>query len=76
MFPTFERCRPSNETDANKRRVSKCEWFRKPFAANNVCGLTCEQQQLIDISCDGSVKDMFDADKLPQTTIQVHQTKR
>jgi hypothetical protein len=30
-------------------------------------GLTiCEQEQLINISCDGSLKEMFDGDKLPQ----------
>jgi hypothetical protein len=87
MFPTFERCRPSNETKANRKlsmnhlgafqkhfsfyfkvvHVSKCEWVRNPFAAHIFSGLTtCEQEQLIDKLCDGSLNDVFDADELPQ----------
>jgi hypothetical protein len=47
--------------------VSESDRVRNPFAANNVSGLTtCEQQQLIDKSCDGSLKSMCDADELPQ----------
>jgi hypothetical protein len=47
--------------------VSKFEWARNPSAPNNVSGLTtCEQEQLTDISRDGSFKDTFHADKLPQ----------
>jgi len=51
----------------NDVHVSKSEWARNPFGANNVSGLTtCEQEQLVDMSCDGSSEDLFDADKLPQ----------
>jgi hypothetical protein len=32
---------------------------------------TCEQQQFIDLSCNGSLKCMFDADKLPQFQLVV-----
>jgi hypothetical protein len=40
--------------------VSKFIWVRIPLAANNVSGLTtCEQEQLIDTSCDGSLKDVW-----------------
>jgi hypothetical protein len=47
--------------------VSKFEWVRNPSAPSNVSGsTTCEQEQLIDISCDGYLKYMFDADRLPQ----------
>jgi len=46
----------------------RVEWVRNPFAANNLSELTtCEQEQLIDMSCDSSLKDMFGADKLPHT---------
>jgi hypothetical protein len=38
--------------------VSKFEWVRN-LCAPNVFGLTiCEQEQLTDISCDGSLKDV------------------
>jgi hypothetical protein len=70
MFSTFERCHPSDETEANKKiltkhlralkevyivfqtvNVSTFERVRNTFVANNVSGLmTCEQEQLIDIS--------------------------
>jgi len=44
--------------------VSKFEWVRNRFAANNVCILTtCEQEKLRDKSCDGSLKDTSDAEK-------------
>jgi hypothetical protein len=45
--------------------ISKCEWVKNPFATNVSELTTCEQEQLIEISCDGSLKDMFHADKLP-----------
>jgi len=43
--------------------VSKCEWVRNPFSPNIYGVITCEQEQFIDISCDGSFKDMCDTDK-------------
>jgi hypothetical protein len=47
--------------------VSKSEGVRNLFATNNVSGVTTsEQEQLRDVSCEGSLEDMFDADKLPQ----------
>jgi hypothetical protein len=47
--------------------VSKFERLRNPFSASNASGLRAsEQEQLIDISCDSSLKDTFDADELPQ----------
>jgi hypothetical protein len=47
--------------------VSKSEWTRNPFASNNVSRLTtCKPQEVLDISSDSSLKDMFDADKLPR----------
>jgi hypothetical protein len=47
--------------------MSKYELIRYPFAINNILGLmTCEQEQLIGISCDSSLKDMSDADKSSQ----------
>jgi hypothetical protein len=61
---------------------SKYEWLRKSFVAN-VCRLTtCEQEQLKDIYCEGSLKDMLHADEVPQfwqlvkKTIQVRQKKQ
>jgi len=52
--------------------VSKSEWVRNPCAASYISRLTiCEQEQLTDISCDGSPKDMFDADKLVQFLLLV-----
>jgi hypothetical protein len=52
--------------------VSKFQWVRNPCAANYVSRLMiCEQEQLTDISCDGSPKDMFDADKLVQFLLLV-----
>jgi len=91
MFPAFERCFRSTETEAKAKRfiihlgasrkfslyfkdvgVSKCDWVRNPFDANNFSRLTtCEQEQLIDTFCDGSLKDMFGADKLPQFWLPV-----
>jgi hypothetical protein len=82
IFPTFERCCLSNETEGNKRlfinhlgalqiqfslyfKDTKSEWARDPFVADVSRLTTCEQEQLIHISCDTSFKDMFDADKLP-----------
>jgi len=48
-----------------KTSISKFEWVRNPFVATDVSGLTtCEHEQLTDMSCDGSFKDVFDADKL------------
>jgi len=42
------------------------------FTANNISQLsTCKQEQLTDISCDGSLKDMFDVDKLPHIKMLV-----
>jgi hypothetical protein len=47
--------------------VSKTEWVKNPLAANIITGLTtCEQEQLVDKSRDGYLKDVFDADKLTQ----------
>jgi hypothetical protein len=47
--------------------ISKSEWVRNSVTGNNFSGLTiCEKQQLIDISCNGSLKGTFDADKLSQ----------
>jgi hypothetical protein len=46
--------------------ISEFEWVRNPLAAS-VSGLkTCGYEQIIDISYDDSLKDRFDADKLPQ----------
>jgi hypothetical protein len=40
---------------------------KNPLPPVNVSGLTtCEQERLKDISCDCSLKDACDADKLPQ----------
>jgi hypothetical protein len=42
---------------------------RNPFSTNNVSRLaTCEQRQLIDMSCDGSLKDKFGTEKLSSAT--------
>jgi hypothetical protein len=52
--------------DFKDTNVSKFELVRNPFATNISGAMTCEQEQLIHTSCDGSLKDMIDADKLPQ----------
>jgi hypothetical protein len=45
--------------------VSKFARVRNSLVVNNLPGLTtCEQEHLIDTSCDGYLKDRFDADKL------------
>jgi hypothetical protein len=44
-------------------------WLRNPFAAINVFSLKNCEQQLIDIYCDGSLKDMFDAYELPELSL-------
>jgi hypothetical protein len=44
--------------------------------ATNVSGLMTCEQELIDIACDGSLKDMFDADKLPQPWLLVRQSSK
>jgi hypothetical protein len=102
MFPAFERCFRSTETEAKAKRfiihlgasrkfslyfkdvgVSKCDWVRNPLDANNFSRLTtCEQEQLIDTFCDGSLKDILvqinflSFGCLGNTTIQVYQTKQ
>jgi hypothetical protein len=61
----FQRLFPLCFKDAH---VSEFEWNnRNPSAANSVSGLTTSQKQkLTDKSCDSSLEDMFDAEKLPQ----------
>jgi hypothetical protein len=47
--------------------VSTFERVRNPSVANNISGLTtCELEKLVDTSCDSSLRDMFDVDKLSQ----------
>jgi len=46
--------------------VSKFESVRNTFAYKVFGITTCDKELLIDMSCDGSLKDIFDADKLPQ----------
>jgi len=54
--------------------ISKYEWLTNPYFPD-VSGLTrCEQEQLLDMYCEGSLKDMLDADKLPQCRVLVRET--
>jgi hypothetical protein len=47
--------------------LSALECVCNLFFANTISGLTtCDQEHLMDQSCDGSLKNVFDADKLPQ----------
>jgi hypothetical protein len=48
------------------------KWIRNPLATNNVSRpITCEKEQLIHTSCDGSLKDMFAVDQLHQFQLLV-----
>jgi hypothetical protein len=49
--------------------VSKFQWIIDPFSTNVSIPTTCEQEQVMSISCDGSLKDTFDADKFPQLSL-------
>jgi len=52
--------------------ISKCEWVRNTFPSNNVSGLMiCEHEQLINIPCDCFLKNVFDANRLPQFRLLV-----
>ena len=52
--------------------TSDYEWIRNPFGDNSTSRLsTFDQEQLIDLSCDGSLKLVFDAGPLEKFWLQV-----
>lgn len=52
--------------------TSDYEWIRNPFGDNSTSTLsTADQEQLIDLSCDGSLKLVFDAGPLEKFWLQV-----
>ena len=52
--------------------MSRYEWIRNPFGDNPRMGLsTSDQEQLIDLSCDGSLKLVFDKEHLDTFWLQV-----